>query len=97
LELKSKPCKKSAEAGSKLRKMLGEILQTNILPPSAESKNKPGKKPEEAGGKVSEMSGCLRTTQCYNREDHILHSHHCENLKSNVPLYKTINVPYANV
>jgi hypothetical protein len=60
------------------------MFRKNKSPPSLEPKSKQTKYLLEANGKKSsETSGSLRTTWDYDPQDHILHIHRCENLKSN--------------
>jgi hypothetical protein len=78
------------------------MFQRNILPQSSRSKSKPSKKPAEVGSRLilayyltlnlEEMSffetqGSLETIQCYNPEDHTVHSHPCKNLRSSIQTY----------
>jgi hypothetical protein len=61
-------------------------LHRSISAPSSELKSKSNKKPAEADGKLSLAYSSSETsgpTQHYKSEDCTLHSHGCENLKSN--------------
>lgn len=55
------------------------MFQETILLQSSGLKSKTSKKPTEAG----RMLNCIWNAWCYKPEDHIIHSHCHENLKSN--------------